>query len=302
MFDGPRDAEQYVRSSSTSRTLKPAHRAEHKKSKRSDAAQSNTASDVTYSSQTAGLNKRYEAPSREHQSVRGEPQANLQHLKEQDRLIRSLRADIAALHRSYEEQSTALASARHELRSCQSQLDNVQGFISTADTHADQDIIQMLQELNEEVYQISMTMADNVAEGFARQSATARQTKDHTSVGKNILVTIGQVMVNYLAAVQGEDIALFLQIAFQGFLSHFLRQIVSSWTFDRSHNALIEETYQRLRKAGEIIRCSIHVKHSGKNRNTSHIRTLALPYTHPYPAHLCQRPKESGQIYHLRAL
>ena len=322
------DAEQPVYPSSTSRTPRPEyHEAlpesahgvrrdvggsfplypRHKKFKHSDAAQpSTTTSDVTSSSQTrsAELNKRYEALSREHESVRGELQAKLQHLKENDYLIRSLKADIVALRRSYEEQSTALASARHELKSCQSQLDNVQSFISTADPHADQDITQMLRELNEEVYQMSMTMADNMAEGFARHSSTARQTKDHTSVGENILVTIGQLMVGYLATVQGEDIALFLQIAFQGFLSHLLCQIVSSWTFDLSNNALIEETYQRLRKAGEIIRCSIRVKHLRKNgnRNTSHIRTLALPYTHPYPAHPCQRPKGSSQFYHLRAL
>ena len=270
----------------------------HKKPKRTDTVQPHTAtSDVTSSSQTAELNKRHEALSREHESVRDELQAKLQHLKENDHLIRSLKADIVALQQSYEEQSAALASARQESGSYQSQLDNAQRFISTADTHADQDIIQMLQELNEEVYQMSMTMADYVAEGFARQSATAHQTKERPSVGEDTLVAIGQVMVNHLAAVQGEDIALLLQIAFQGFLSHLLHFIVSSWTFDRSHNALIEGTYQRLRQAGEIIRCSIHVKHLRKNgnRNTSHIRTLALPYTNPYPARPCQRPKGSGQ-------
>ena len=321
-YERPKDAEQHVYSPSTSRTLRSAlsesvHAVrrdvggssppppEHKKPKRSDTAQPNTAtSDITSSSQTAELSKRYEALLRDHESVRGELQAKLQNLKENDHLIRSLKADNAALQRSYEEQSAALRSARHDLRSCQSQLDNVQSFISTADPHADQDITQMLRELNEEVYQMSMTMADNVAEGFARQRVTARQPKGHTSVGETILVTIGQVMVNYLAAVQDEDIALFLQIAFQGFLSHFLRHIVSSWTVDRGYDALIEETYQRLRKAGEIIRCSIHVDHLEKNgnRNTSHIRTLALSYTNPYPAHSCQRSEGSDQLYHLRAL
>jgi chromosome segregation ATPase len=205
----------------------------------------------------------YEALSREQEPVRGELQENPQRLEENAYRIRSLEADMAALQRTCEENSTALAFAHRALRSCQAQLDNVQRFISTADTHADQDIIQKLQELNEEVYQMSMKMADYVAEGFARQSATARQMKENTSVGESVLATIGKIMVDHLAAVEGdEDTALFLQIAFQGYLSHLLCQIVSSWTIDTRLNALIEGTYQRLRKGGEIIRCSIHVKHS----------------------------------------
>jgi DNA repair exonuclease SbcCD ATPase subunit len=233
----------------------------HKKSRRSDAEQPNAVtSDVPSSSQTAELNKHYESLSKEHEFVRGELRARLQELKEKDYLIGSLKAELIALQRNHGKQSTALADVRHELRSCQSQLDNVQRFISTADTHADQDIIQMLQALNEEVYQMSMTMADNVTENFAR---TARQTKEHPSVGEHVLAAIGQAMVDSLAAVEGgEDIALFLQIAFQSFLSRLLHQIVSSWTIGGSHNELIEGTYQRLRKAGEIIRCSIRVKHS----------------------------------------
>jgi len=126
----------------------------------------------------------------------------------------------------------------------------VQRFISTADTHADQDIIQILQELNEDVYQMSMTTTDNITESFARQSATAHQTKEHPSIGEHVLAAIGPVMVDSLATVEGgEDIALFLQIAFQGFLSRLLYQIVSSWTLSMSDNELIEGTYQRLRRA-----------------------------------------------------
>ncbi|KAF8550553.1 hypothetical protein OG21DRAFT_1525063 [Imleria badia] len=224
----------------------------HKKVKRSDAPKPNTgSSDVESLPQSVEPSKRHEAQSREHESVRGEHQAKLlQRLEEKDYRIRSLQADIIALQRSYEEQSTALAHARHELRSCHSQLDNVQRFISTADTHADQDIIQKVQELNEEVYQVSMMMADYAAEGFVRQNAMARQTKENISVGENVLATIGQVMVNHLAAVvEDEDVALFLQLAFQSYLSHLLCHILSSWTVDPKLNALITGTYQRLQRA-----------------------------------------------------
>ncbi|KAI9566205.1 hypothetical protein HD554DRAFT_1206006 [Boletus coccyginus] len=215
----------------------------------SNAAPSETATlHATCASQIAEQGKRYDALSRDYESVRGKLEAKRKLLEERDFKIGSLNADIVALRRSYEEQSTALASVRHRYRSCQSQLDNVQRFISTADRHADQDIIQKLQELNEEVYQMSMTMVDYVAEGYVRQSATARQRK--ISAGESISGTIGQVMVTHLAAVEGdEDIALFLHIAFQGYLAHLLRYIVSSWTADQKLNELIEATYQRLRKS-----------------------------------------------------
>ncbi|KAF8431006.1 hypothetical protein L210DRAFT_811531, partial [Boletus edulis BED1] len=105
------------------------------------------------------------------------------------------------------------------------QLDNVQRFISTADAYADQDIIQKLQELNEE-------------------------SKEHISIGEFVLGAIGTVMVNHLAVLEGnEDVTLFLQLAFQGYLSHVLCQIISSWTVDQRLNAFIKEMYQRLRKA-----------------------------------------------------
>lgn len=222
----------------------------HKKSRRADAAKRSTAT-------SDELSNRYEALSREHESVRSELQAKLRRLEEKDHRIRSLKADITDLQRKNEEQATALALARHELRSCHSQLDNVQRFISTADAHADQDIIQKAQELNEEVYQISMMMADYVAEGFVRQSEMPRRMEEHISVGESVLATVGQVVVNHLAALVGdEDVALFLQIAFQCYLSHMLCHVLSSWTVDLRLSALIEETYQRLRRAGEIIQCS----------------------------------------------
>lgn len=262
-------AEQNV---SSSRTLKPAHYETvsesprvisretvdssslspgHREYERSDAAPPNTAtSHVTSASQTAEFSKHYEALSREYEFVRGRLEEKLKLLEEKDHKIKYLNGDIAALQRNCNEQSTALASVRHEYKSCQSQLDNVQRFVSTADTYADQDIIQKLQELNEEVYQISMTMVDYVSEGFARQSATACQPK--ATVSESVIRMIGQVTVNYLAAVEGDDIALLLQIAFQGYLSHLQCHILSSWTADQRLNSLIEETYQRLRKSGEI--------------------------------------------------
>ena len=206
---------------------------------------------------TAEPTERYESRDSEDVEFARERQAKPQGLEEKGYYrIGSLEAEISTLQRSCEEKSTVLESARHELRSFQARLDNVQRFISTADTHADQDIIQKLQELNAEVYQVSMTMADYVTEGFARQSATARQKKEHTLVGERVLATIGKVMLDHLAVVEGdEDIALFLQIAFQGYLSHLLCQIVYSWTVDPKLDALIEGTYQRLRKTGEVIRC-----------------------------------------------
>ena len=179
-----------------------------------------------------------------------ELQANRQLLEEKERLITSLKARIAKLQRRDEEQSTALASVRHDYSLCLSQLDSVQRFISTADTHADQDIIQKLRELNEEVYQISMEMADYVVERCVRQT---RRTKGDNSVGGTLVATIGSVLVNQLAAVEGnEDTALLLQIAFQGYLSHLFHHIASSWTSDQRLNALIEGAHQRLRKAGEL--------------------------------------------------
>ncbi|KAF8431022.1 hypothetical protein L210DRAFT_3633839 [Boletus edulis BED1] len=248
---------------------------ERENPKRSDAAHANTA--TSSASPAIEFNKRYETLSREYEALRGEHRAKLQLLGKREDQISSLKTDITDVQRRFEEQSVALASVRQKYGSCQAQLDNVQRFISTADAHSDQDVTQQLQKLNEEVYQTSMAMADYLTESFVRQSATTRRTaKARTSVGESVRGAIGRVMLNHLAVVEGiEDAALFLQIAFQGYLSHVLHHIVSSWTVDQRLNALIEETYQRLRKA-----------ESGTERQAISGHWRALTRTHILPTHV----------------
>ncbi|KAI9566247.1 hypothetical protein HD554DRAFT_1209920 [Boletus coccyginus] len=237
-------AEQNVSSSRTLRLAQAASESAHSIPR--EMADSSSHSPVH---RTAEFNKPYETLLREYEFIRGKLEEKRKLLEEKDYKIRFLSDDIAALQRSHKEQSSVLASVRHDYRSCQSQLDNVQRFISTADAHADQDIIQKVQELNEEVYQISMAMVDYVAEGFRRQPESATASQPKVAISESVIRTIGQVTVNYLTAVEGEDIALLLQIAFQGYLSHLLCHIISSWTADPVLNSLIEETYQRLRKS-----------------------------------------------------
>jgi chromosome segregation ATPase len=201
--------------------------------KRSDAAKAEELATVskkveqlqhdlsTSSSRITQFQQRYEAKSAELSSVREQLQA-------------------------YEEQSRVLTSALGER---QSQLDGVQRFITTADRYAEPMVIQMLQKLNAEVQQNTEFMAGRILKDFGPRAT--KLSKEHSSAAQRVSESIGNTLAGYLGSDKCNDVALYLPIAFQAYLTYYLHSVISSWTIKEDREQFINEIYERLQKSGK---------------------------------------------------
>ncbi|KAF8552289.1 hypothetical protein OG21DRAFT_1486320 [Imleria badia] len=129
----------------------------------------------------------------------------------------------------------------------QSQLDVVQRFVTTADKYADDMIIQVLRRLNAEVQQNTTFMADCILQDF--QPRTAQLAKEQRSAVQRVSESIGRPLAACLERKNRDDVALYLQIIFQAYLTYYLHSILSSWTIKRERSEFINEIYERLQKS-----------------------------------------------------
>lgn len=206
------------------------------------------------------------------------------------------------IQRRYEEQSRELETVLAER---QSQLDTAQHFVvTTADTHADATIIQMLQKLNAEVQQNTTFMAEYMLEGFRVRGRGTRLTEEQVSAMQRVSESIGQTLVGCLGRKERDNVALYLPIAFQAYLTYHLCGIISSWTIEKGYNKLIDEAYQRLQKSGEqsdfVCELLLTVENS-VNRGSRDIRALAIFNAHLHLADPNKQPERPHILYYRRA-
>jgi chromosome segregation ATPase len=150
------------------------------------------------------------------------------------------------IRKRVEEESTKLKSA---LAMCQSQLDDVQRFITTADKYADTMIIQMLHTLNAEVQQNTGFMAERILKDFGPRAT--KLSKEQSSAAQRVSESIGNTLAGCLGSDKRNDVALYLPIAFQAYLTYYLHSVISSWTIKKDRDQFINEIYERLQKSGK---------------------------------------------------
>ena len=155
-------------------------------------------------------------------------------------------SETIEIQRHYEEQSKELESALAER---QSQLDGVQRFVTTADKYADEMITQILHKLNAEVQQSTTFMAEYMLEDFRPRAA--KLTKEQISAVQRVSESIGQILAGCLGRKERDDVALYLPIALQAYITYHLHWLISSWTVERGYNDLINKTYEQLQKSGK---------------------------------------------------
>jgi len=109
-------------------------------------------------------------------------------------------------------------------------------------------IIQMLQKLNAEVQQNTTFMADCILEEGLGPRAT-KLTKEQNSAAQRVSQSIGQILTGCLGSKEPNDVALYLPIAFQAYLTYHLRSVISSWTVKKDRDEFINEIYERLQKS-----------------------------------------------------
>ncbi|KAG8215927.1 hypothetical protein J3R82DRAFT_7901 [Butyriboletus roseoflavus] len=87
-------------------------------------------------------------------------------------------SETVEIKQCHEEQSVAVKSTSTE---SESQVQVVQGFVTTADTHTDKVIVETLQKLNAEIHQTTTFMAESVLKDF--KPRVAKLTKEQILCG-----------------------------------------------------------------------------------------------------------------------
>ena len=190
-------------------------------------------------------------------------------------------------------------------RDLKSQLDGVHRFVATADTYAVTTIIQTLQKLNAEVQQNTALMAECMLEGFGPRAT--KPTKEQSSAAQRVSESIGKTLTGCLGIKErDDDLALYLSIAFQAYLTYHLHSVISSWTIKKDCDEFINEIYKRLQKSGKKLNFECHQISADSrkigNRGANDIGALAIPHAHLHLSPLYQRPGRSYFSHCCRAL
>ena len=114
----------------------------------------------------------------------------------------------------------------------------------------------MLQKLNAEVQQNTEFMAERMLKDF-RPRAT-KLTKEQSSAVERVSESIGNTLLGCLGSEERNDVALYLPIAFQAYLTYYLHSVISSWTIKKDRDQFINEIYERLQNSGKKLNLERH--------------------------------------------
>ena len=206
--------------------------------------------------------------------------------------IEIAREDIAKLQQELSTSMSQSVEVQRRYESLSRELEGARLFLNTADTFADSEIIQMLAKLNAELQHTSTFIAEHVVSVF-KLDAMASEPEQQTVVNR-VSESIGSTLMQFLRTAMRDDseVPMYLQIAFQAYLTHHLCWIVSSWTLDKGRNAFINEIYQRLRETGKRSIFDYDQIPADMqrmvNREASDIWALAFPHARLCPSYVCQ--------------
>lgn len=137
-----------------------------------------------------------------------------------------------------------------QLQSLRSQLDKVKHVTSTTDICSDTTLVEKLKALNCQVCRIASILVDMLAE---HSNGTQRQAKRiPTPIPNHVSEFVNQGLLEYLVSAK-RDKHFWLECTFRAYLSHRLYQIVSSWSDEQQLSVVFENTYMRMREAGETL-------------------------------------------------
>ncbi|TRM63779.1 hypothetical protein BD626DRAFT_568406 [Schizophyllum amplum] len=159
--------------------------------------------------------------------------ANLQLLEENQRmhtLVQTEHDRATHIDKEYAEARLLLDARTAELAS-------VQVFIGPGDTLSERDVVKRLEELNEEIFQLSALMSDNVE--FTTADACVERAR------KSVSKRLGQRVCDALA-VEGESVRLgMLQLALQAAAGRWSHRMALQWTsLDGQLDDQIQDLYK----------------------------------------------------------
>jgi len=186
--------------------------------------------------------------------------------------IKIVHARIANLQQDLSTSVSQNAELQHRNESLARGLEGARLFLNTADKFLDLEVTQILQKLNAELQHTSTSMAEYVVSIFELDAVTS--DPEQQIMADKATESIGSTLVQFLQTARRDNfIEMYLQIAFQAYLTSHLCWIVSSWTLDDGHSAFVNELYKRLQETGKYS-ISRAIKFNSKRRYCLLLRLL----------------------------
>ena len=155
--------------------------------------------------------------------------------------MESLRQELAGLRASHREQQTLLETRGAELR-------ETQVFLSTSDTFSHADILQMVQHINDEIFQLAAQITEAwPSKGRVHQEQVVAECAERARA------YVGDGLVEFVARAGAAKDTGFVQMVLQSAMAHFLAQIAGSWDGmpDYGKDALLTGIYASMLRTGE---------------------------------------------------
>ena len=137
-----------------------------------------------------------------------------------------------------------------QLQSLLSQLDKVQHITSTTDICSDTNLVEKFKTLNYQVCRTASILLDMLAEHSNGMQNQAKRIPP--SIPNYVSEFVDQDLLKYLVSAKGDKF-FWLRCTFQAYLSRRLCRIVSSWSDEQELSVVFENTYMRMREAGETL-------------------------------------------------
>lgn len=163
-------------------------------------------------------------------------------IRRQRQEAKASRAEVADVNNRMESTLRLLESRTQELK-------GAQAFVTKADSYSGADVIALVKSLNEEIFQLSAFMTDDLP-----MSGDVPPTGDeHMIEEKNLGQYLGARLCIALVSMVHADDPTALQFALQCFLARASKHIIGTWTVDDSLPDILT-LYGKVRDEGEDIR------------------------------------------------
>ncbi|KAG9315526.1 WD40-repeat-containing domain protein [Chiua virens] len=178
-------------------------------------------------------------------------------------------------HQRYDEQTRELRSA---VAINQPQLSEAVHAITDSDADAENAIVQILKQLNVDVWLSTMFIARSFVRHFQSVDAEARSSAVQRASG-----SIAQALASNIERMSQRNASLYLPIALRAYLNHHLYRIISLWTVDKGGNDIITGIYKRVKESGMDLIVKLTVLLTRTTRVSNVHCALAIAHPRSYP-------------------
>lgn len=173
---------------------------------------------------------RRDARLREAEESRSEMQARYrQRLRRAEETIQRQNQSISDLQQEIVGLQHHLAASEALLQTRTAELQDAQTYLTLTDTHSHADILRLVEDINNTVFQSSAAIADALVDISRWEDKHARDYDMTTGTRDKVVHDLGEPLVVLLESRDHSRDPICIQIALQAYMTHFARWLATTW-------------------------------------------------------------------------